>query len=101
MPGPYTNSMRPGPYQMGHKVGYAVNTISCLYIVVFVIIYCFPYSLPVTPVNMNYACLITGGMSIFAAISWFVKGGSYVGPQALVHDNELLTTDVGFATDKS
>ncbi|TVY46165.1 Choline transport protein, partial [Lachnellula cervina] len=81
-PGPFINSMRPGPYKMGHKVGYAVNIVSCLYIIVFVVIYCFPYSLPVTPVNMNYACLIAGGMSIFAAVWWFIKGGKYVGPRA-------------------
>jgi hypothetical protein len=45
--------------------------------------------MPVTAVNMNYACLITGAMSIFAAIWWFVKGGSYVGPQALIHEDEM------------
>lgn len=84
-PGPYINSMRPGPYQMGHYLGYAVNIISCLYIAVFVVIYCFPYSLPVNAVNMNYACLITGAISIFAAFWWLVRGGGYVGPQALAH----------------
>jgi choline transport protein len=84
--GPYNNNMRPGPYQMGNKVGYAVNIVSCLYIIVFVVIYCFPYSLPVTAVNMNYACLITGSMSIFAALWWFIKGSSYVGPRAMTHD---------------
>lgn len=86
-PGPYINSMRPGPYQMGHRLGYAVNTISCLYIVVFVVIYCFPYSLPVTAVNMNYACLITGGISIFAAIWWLVRGANYIGPKSLIHED--------------
>ncbi len=72
---------------MGHKLGYTVNTISCLYIAAFVIIYCFPYSLPVTAVNMNYACFITGGISIFAAIWWFVRGAKYVGPKALIHED--------------
>jgi amino acid transporter len=92
--GPYINSMRPGPYQMGHKLGYAVNITSCLYIIVFVVIYCFPYSMPVTPVNMNYACLITGSMSIFAALWWFVKGGKYVGPRAMAHEGEAITGGV-------
>jgi choline transport protein len=73
---------------MGHKLGYGVNIISCLYIIVFVVIYCFPYSLPVTAVNMNYACLITGSMSIFAALWWFVKGGNYVGPKETAHEDE-------------
>jgi hypothetical protein len=79
---------------MGHKLGYAVNITSCLYIIVFVVIYCFPYSMPVTPVNMNYACLITGSMSIFAALWWFVKGGKYVGPRAMAHEGEAITGGV-------
>lgn len=90
-PGSINNGIRPGSFQMGKIVGYVVNIISCLYIIVFVVIYCFPYSLPVTAVNMNYACLITGGMSIFAAIWWLVKGGKYVGVKALNdEDNHLV-----------
>jgi hypothetical protein len=73
---------------MGHKVGYAVNVISCLYITVFVVIYCFPYSMPLTAANMNYACLITGSISIFAALWWFIKGANYVGPKAMSHEEE-------------
>jgi hypothetical protein len=93
-PGPYINSMRPGPYQMSNTVGYAVNIISCLYIVVFVVIYCFPYSLPVNAVNMNYACLITGGISIFAAFWWLIRGGGYVGPKAMAHEDDHRPTSV-------
>lgn len=93
-PGAYINSMKPGPFQMGHRVGYTINIISCLYIIVFVVIYCFPYSLPVNAINMNYACLITGGMTIFATAWWFVKGGNYVGPKALVHENTRTTSNV-------
>ncbi|TVY83089.1 Choline transport protein [Lachnellula suecica] len=100
-PGPFINNMRPGPYKMGNKVGYAVNIISCLYIIVFVVIFCFPYSMPVTAANMNYACLIAGAISIFAAIWWFVKGGKYTGPQALVHEDAQLEDSAGSGTDKS
>jgi choline transport protein len=88
VPGPYINSMRPGPFQMGDVAGYTVNIVSSLYIIVFVVIYCFPYSMPVNAVNMNYACLIIGVISIFAAVWWMAKGSNYVGPQALVHEDE-------------
>lgn len=87
-PGPYINSMRPGPFQMQHTLGYGINIISCLYIIVFIVIFCFPYSMPVTPGNMNYACLISGAISIFAAVWWLVKGKNYVGPQALAHHED-------------
>lgn len=86
--GLYTSGVRPGPFQMKGVVGYAVNVVSCAYIVVFVVIYCFPYSMPVTAVGMNYASLIAGAITIFAAIWWVVKGGDYLGPQALVHEAE-------------
>jgi choline transport protein len=71
---------------MGHYVGYAVNITSCAYIVVFVFIYCFPYSLPVAAGNMNHSCLITGGLTLFVYAWWLWRGGRYVGPQALVHE---------------
>ena len=79
---------------MGHRLGYVVNIMSCLYIIVFVVIYCFPYSMPAEPVNMNYACLITGSISIFAALWWFVKGGKYAGPKAMAHDEEVVSEGV-------
>lgn len=89
-PGPCINGMIPGPFQMGNSIiGYSVNIVSCLYIVVFIVVYSFPYSLPITSVNMNYSSLIAGGMTICAAAWWLVKGISYVGPKALIHESEL------------
>lgn len=76
---------------MGNVVGYAVNIISSLYIIVFVVIYCFPYSMPVTAANMNYSSLITGAITIFAGMWWLVGGKEYVGPKAMVHENEMGT----------
>lgn len=88
MPGSFKNNMRPGPYQMGHHLGYVVNIVACLYIAVFVVIYCFPFSLPVNAVSMNYACLITGSLTIAAGVWWWMKGASYVGPRAMLQDDE-------------
>jgi choline transport protein len=82
------NGMRPGPYSMSPAVGYTVNIISCLYIVVFIVIYCFPYAIPFNAVTMNYASLITGGLTIFIGLWWLVRGKRYVGPQALIHHEE-------------
>lgn len=86
--GPYNNRMVPGWFQMNHIVGYIVNTISCLYIIVFVVIYCFPYAIPFDAASMNYSCLIAGALSIAAGICWLVKGGSYKGPQAGIHGQQ-------------
>jgi choline transport protein len=74
------NEMAPGPFRMGPLVGYAVNIISCLYMIAFNVIYCFPYTAEVTAANMNYTCLITGGLTIFITVWWLFKRKSYKGP---------------------
>lgn len=79
------SGMRPGPFQMSRGLGYTVNIVSCLYITVFVVVYCFPYSLPVTFENMNYSCVTTGGLSIFIFIWWLGRYGAknrYIGPNS-------------------
>ncbi|KUJ16491.1 choline transporter [Mollisia scopiformis] len=97
------NGMRPGWFQMGHLTGHVINGISCVYIIVFVVIYCFPYSMPVTAANMNYACLITGTITLVAGFWWLVKGRrGYIGPKAMVHVDEPHISSggvVGESTD--
>ncbi|KAJ5150975.1 amino acid/polyamine transporter I [Penicillium canariense] len=74
-------NITPGPFWMG-KAGYVVNFISCVYIVVFFVIYCFPYALPTSAAQMNYTSVITVGLVILVATWWFIHGRkSYVGPQ--------------------
>jgi choline transport protein len=87
------NGMRPGHFIMPSAVGYTVNIISCLYIVVFVIIYCFPYAMPVAAANMNYSCLITGALTIFVGLWYLVRSKRYVGPMALVHHEENVVAE--------
>lgn len=87
-PGPFINSMRPGYFEMNNMVGYTVNILSSIYIMVFVVIFCFPTSAPVTPQTMNYSSLITGAVTFFAGIYWLIRGGSYVGPKTVVHGDD-------------
>lgn len=74
--------IRPGPFWMGDGVmGMGVNLVACGYIVVTVVIYCFPYEMPTEAGHMNYTCLITGGLTVVAGIWWLVHGRKhYVGP---------------------
>ena len=83
--------VKPGPFYMGNVLAYTLMGISCAYILVFIIIYCFPFSLPVSAGNMNYSSLIFGGLTIFMMIWWLVgarKG--YRGP-ALVAQEAGIT----------
>jgi choline transport protein len=73
-----------GPFHLKGTLGFIINGISCGYMIVWFVIYCFPYSLPTTASSMNYTCLIFGGLTAFATIWWFMgarKG--YEGPKAL------------------
>lgn len=73
--------------------GFAVNGVSCAYIAVFVVIFCFPFSMPAEASSMNYASLITGGLTIFVAAFWFWRRGDYVGPKSVILDESILAKD--------
>ena len=98
--GPHLLSRRsniiPGPFWMKGALGYIVNAIACSYIIVFVVIYCFPYALPVSAGTMNYSCLITGGLTVFVGCWWLYKGGrGYKGPVAIgVNVPQIVDVDM-------
>ncbi|EXJ78575.1 hypothetical protein A1O1_08976 [Capronia coronata CBS 617.96] len=75
------SNVTPGWFWMKGAIGYIVNAFSCGYMIAFVVIFCFPFSLPVTAENMNYTCLITGGLTIFMGAFWFWRQKNYIGPQ--------------------
>ena len=83
----------PGWFWMRGSTGFAVNLISCLYIIVFLVIFSFPYSLPVTAQNMNYTSLITGGLSLFVGVWWYWRQAEYVGPRYVPAATQTLAKD--------
>ncbi|KAJ6160421.1 hypothetical protein N7470_003817 [Penicillium chermesinum] len=84
------SSFVPGFFFMNHKIGYVLNILACIYILAFVVIFCFPFALPTDAASMNYASLMTGGLTIFVAIWWFIRQGSYEGPKNIpLSDKDL------------
>lgn len=83
-------NITPGPFWMKGFLGFIMNIIACVYIVIFMVIFCFPYYLPTTAGTMNYASLITGGLSIFVAAWYFIGCRAYTGPPALVVQGEVI-----------
>lgn len=76
-----------GPFRMSGVLGYAVRAIACTYIIVFIVIFCFPYSMPVTADLMNYTVVIVGGFTILMAILYLFKRSSgYMGPAIMRQD---------------
>ena len=79
------SNIKPGVFWMKGWIGFAVNIIACVYMAVFMVIYCFPYTMPVDAEGMNYASLVTGGLSIFVGIWWFIGQKNYVGPVVIMN----------------
>ena len=82
-----------GWFWMSGATGFVVNTISCLYITAFIVMFCFPFALPVTAQNMNYACLVTVGLSVFVLLWWYVRQRDYVDLQAVPLHSDVLAKD--------
>lgn len=86
--------VRPGPFWMPVRWAYPVLIIACTYIVSFNVIYCFPYVLPVTPENMNYSVVMSGGLTILVGLFYLWKRNhGYEGPHVAMD----IEGDVGRA----
>jgi choline transport protein len=84
--------VKPGPFWMPGILGYIVSGIACGYIIVFNILYMFPYSMPVSSETMNYSCVMAGGTTIVAGL-WYLwkRNHGYTGPRVLLDaSNEVL-----------
>lgn len=67
---------------MGRKTGLVVNGLAVVYILVTIVLFCFPITLPVTVHNMNYSSVIAVGLVTLTALWWVVRGRhDYRGPQ--------------------
>lgn len=70
-------------------IGYAVNGISCAYLAVFVVIFCFPAKMPLTVEAMNYSSVIVGGASLVIWGFWYYRRGEYKGPGYEMGEGEV------------
>ncbi|KAK5447955.1 hypothetical protein LTS15_009454 [Exophiala xenobiotica] len=83
----------PGWFHMGNgPLGFIVNSIAMIYIVVSNVFFCMPYSVPpVTAATMNYTSLVSYGLALLVVIWWFVGGKkSYKGPRLSSQTLEAL-----------
>ena len=83
-----------GPFHLKGAIGFVFNFIACAYMMVWFVIYCFPFYLPTDAQTMNYAILIWGGLTIFVAAWWFLgarKG--YQGPPMVVDGGKVNLAD--------
>ncbi|KAF2020655.1 amino acid transporter [Aaosphaeria arxii CBS 175.79] len=73
-----------GPFNLNKgPIGYICNFIACAYMIVWFVIYCFPFALPVDAATMNYTSLLWGGFTILLSGWWFFGVKDYVGPTTI------------------
>lgn len=81
LPPPAAGGEKGGYFRMPDKVGLVVNAVACAYMLVWGVIYSFPFALPTDAASMNYASLIWGGFTILVGVFWVVKARKgYRGP---------------------
>ena len=80
-----------GPWTLG-KWGLPINCFAAVYTLVTVVFSFFPPSIadPITAQNMNYSCLVYGGVILLGIVYYVVIGRKfYVGPSV-----DLYITDM-------
>ncbi|KAG8630210.1 hypothetical protein KVT40_001829 [Elsinoe batatas] len=86
-------SVEPGAFFMKGATGYIVNIVSILFMVVFDVLFCFPFAVPFDAVTMNYASLLAGGLTVLVAIFYLFRRNSYEGPKYVPVSSDHLAKD--------
>jgi amino acid transporter len=67
-------------YSLG-RFGYAINVAMVCWIVLAVVLFCMPVSLPVAPGTMNYASVVFAGFAMISLVWYFIRGRkTFTGP---------------------
>ncbi|TLS26372.1 hypothetical protein PpBr36_04918 [Pyricularia pennisetigena] len=69
-------NMYRGHFFMG-RWGWLVNGVTVSWLVFAIVFFSFPYTQPVTVENMNYTCVVLGGLIVLILGWWFVGKGQY------------------------
>lgn len=81
--------INPGPFRLPGLVGFIINGISCGYMIVWFVIYCFPYALPTTAQSMNYSCLIWGGFTVLVGLWWLLGAKNHYSGLSLLTPEQI------------
>lgn len=88
--------VKPGPFWIPGIWAYIIMGIACAYILVFNVIYMFPYTYPVaSPDFMNWTSVIFSGITFLLIIGYFWKSRTgYVGPRVVLEANDDIMKGV-------
>lgn len=69
-------NMHKGVFHMG-KWGWLVNGVAVGWLVFAIVFFSFPYNMPVTVQNMNYTCVVVGGIPVLILVWWVLGNRQY------------------------
>ncbi|KAK3058733.1 choline transporter [Extremus antarcticus] len=72
------NNLRHGPFWLG-KVGMVANVVVLCWTMFTLVMYSFPYTMPVQAGNMNYVSAVYAAVSLIVAADWFLRGKKQYG----------------------
>ncbi|KOS40471.1 hypothetical protein ACN38_g8651 [Penicillium nordicum] len=78
-----------GPFHLG-IIGVISKIITVVFCIFTVVMYSFPYMMPVTPSNMNYVTVIYGIALVYGLIDWFSRARY----QFKTHNNEPQSNEL-------
>jgi choline transport protein len=70
-------NMHRGVFDMGPRLGPLVNVVTVCWLCFAIVFFSFPYVMPVEPANMNYTCVVVGGLALLVGGWWFKAGSKY------------------------
>ncbi|GAB7354307.1 hypothetical protein MBLNU459_g4826t1 [Dothideomycetes sp. NU459] len=70
-------NMHRGTFFMSGVVGTVVNTVTVCWLTFAIVFFSFPYYKPVIAANMNYTCVVVGGLALLQLGWWFKVGKTY------------------------
>lgn len=65
------SALKHSSYSLG-RFGYAINITTICWIVLSVVLFCMPVSLPVTASTMNYASVVFAGFALISVVWYFI-----------------------------
>jgi choline transport protein len=84
------NNIKHGPFWLG-PIGLVSNIVLLAWTLFTLIMYSFPYAMPVVPSNMNYVSAVYGVIVIIILADWFLRGKrSYRGQDLRHQEAEIV-----------
>ena len=63
-------AVRHSSFSLGRRVGFVVNFVTVCWIVLAIVLFCMPVSIPVDPGSMNYASVVFAGFAL-VSLGWY------------------------------